>query len=161
MPGGNVVIRRVYLAAPDAKWAGGSVRCKVVTAAEAREVAVSMEPGQFRRIIGADGVPLVTGHGTSLTEVDRRLAAAVTGMTPPPTRPSAQGNRIPRLEVTSAWNSLHSKRRASGMCNHALHPASTSAREWSQPRRDVTWVSKTAQSRDHRPAAQPKPKRSL
>lgn len=105
--------QRCYLAALDAE-VGLQRPLQAVTAAEAREVAVSVELGRFRRIIGGDGIPLVTAHGTALTEVDRRLAAAETGVIPPPTRPSARGNRILRLEVTSAWNQTSLQRRGSG-----------------------------------------------
>ncbi|WP_375430983.1 hypothetical protein [uncultured Friedmanniella sp.] len=59
-------------------------RCRPVTNAEAREVTASVQHGQARQLIGTDGVPLVTAHGTAITDTDRRLAAGETGVVAPP-----------------------------------------------------------------------------
>ena len=61
---------------------------RAVTQGEAREVAASIHTRRAQRIIGPDGVPLVTAHGTRTTDADRRLAAGETGVTPPPPPPA-------------------------------------------------------------------------
>lgn len=55
---------------------------EAVTAAEARAVAVSVQLGESHRIVGGDGIPLVTAHSTRMTDVDRRLAAGEAGVSP-------------------------------------------------------------------------------
>lgn len=50
---------------------------------EAEAVAVSVRLGQFHRIIGSDGVPLVTADGTRLIVAERRLAEGETGVVRP------------------------------------------------------------------------------
>lgn len=79
---------------------------EAVTTGEAEAVAVSVRLGQFHRIIGADGVPLVTLHGTRLTDADRRLAEGETGVVPPPLQVTERGssNHVLRLRITAAWN---------------------------------------------------------
>jgi len=44
---------------------------------------VSVRLGQFHRVIGADGILLVTAHVTRLTDADRCLAEGETGVVPP------------------------------------------------------------------------------
>ena len=94
--------QRCYRAAVDGQL-GLLQPLQMVTAAEAREVAASVEAGQARRIIGADGIPLVTAHGTAMTEVDRRLAAGETGVVDPPRVRLA--NALLRARVTQSWDS--------------------------------------------------------
>src|SRR4051794_22427980 len=53
--------QRCYRATVDSQL-GLLQRLQAVTAAEGRQVAASMEVGQARRLIGDDGVPLVTVH---------------------------------------------------------------------------------------------------
>ena len=96
--------QRCYLEAAEARL-GLLQPLQTVTLGEAREVEASIEARQARRIIGADGIPLVTAHGTQMTETDRRLAAGETGVVPPPSRPTppAPPNRILRERVVQAW----------------------------------------------------------
>jgi len=56
---------------------------EAVTAGEAEVVTVSVRLGQFHRVIGADGILLVTAHVTRLTDADRCLAEGETGVVPP------------------------------------------------------------------------------
>ena len=93
--------QRCYLAAVDAEL-GLQQPLRVVTAAEAREVAVSVQLARFRQLVGADGVSLVTAHGTRVTDADRRLAAGdvgVVGVAPA----AGPANRILRHQVTHSW----------------------------------------------------------
>ena len=77
---------------------------RAVTEGEAEQVAISVGSGRPCRLIGSDGVPLVTAHGTRLTEADRRLAAGETGVVPPDLSMRTVTNRVLRLRVTRAWN---------------------------------------------------------
>lgn len=79
---------------------------EAVTTGEVEAVAVSVRLGQFHRIIGADGIPLVTAHGTRLTDADRRLAEGKAGVVPPPLQVTERGssNHVLRLRVVAAWN---------------------------------------------------------
>ena len=74
--------QRCYLEVVDAEL-GLLAPLKAITAAEAHEVAASISAGQARRLIGTDGVPLLTAHGTRLTDADRRLAAGAIGVVVP------------------------------------------------------------------------------
>lgn len=108
--------QRCYLATVHAEL-GLQQPLQAVTAAEAGEVAASVEHGQFRRIIGVDGIPLVTAHGTVLTEADRRLAAGEVRVVPPPVVELAPTylaplNRVLRVEVTRSWNLMSRDGRA-------------------------------------------------
>ena len=94
--------QRCYHAAVDSQL-GLLQPLQAVTAAEARQVTISVETGQPRRIIGADGIPLVTAHGTAMTAVDRRLAAGHTQVVDPPT--VQMENILLRTRVTHAWDS--------------------------------------------------------
>ena len=75
---------------------------QAVTRAETREVIASVDTGQPRRIIGADGIPLVTAHGTAMTDIDRRLAAGHTQVVDSPT--IQVRNQLLRTQVIHAWN---------------------------------------------------------
>lgn len=79
-----------------------------VTGAEERQVALAMETRRIRRLIGRDGIPLVTAHGTALSDIDRRLAAGEPGVFPgyvANAQPSDQTEAL-RSRVTSTWLSL-------------------------------------------------------
>jgi len=93
--------QRCYLAAADAQL-GLLQPLQAVTAAEAREVAAAVQAGQARRLIGADGVPLVTAHGTAMTDADRRLAAGDTGVVDAPA--VKVSNPLLRTQVTQSWS---------------------------------------------------------
>lgn len=96
--------QRCYLATVVAQM-GLQRPLEAVTAGEAGAVAVSVELGQFHRIVGGDGIPLVTAHSTRMTDVDRRLAAGEAGVVPPPFRAApANANRTLRHQVTHAWS---------------------------------------------------------
>jgi len=90
--------QRCYLATAQAQL-GVLHPLQAVTRAEAREVAASVEHRQARQLTGEDGVPLVTTHGTAMTDVDRRLAAGEAGVVAPPevrvtTLTEAAGGRV-------------------------------------------------------------------
>lgn len=101
--------QRCYLQAVDADL-GLLAPLGAVSQAEAHEVAVSIAEGRARRLIGSDGVPLLTAHGTRVTETDRRLAAGETGVVAPaartiqPLRPrTLRPNRPLREHVVRGW----------------------------------------------------------
>lgn len=122
--------QRCYLEAADARL-GLLQPLQAVTRGEAREVAASIEARQARRIIGADGVPLVTAHGTQMTETDRRLAAGETGVVPPPSRPTppAPPNRVLRERVVRAWTRSQATTR-SAWANAAGVPQASDLMRW-------------------------------
>ena len=116
--------QRCYLEAVDARL-GLLAPLRTVTQAEAQEVAASVEARQARRIVGTDGVPLVTAHGTQVTQDDRRLAAGETGVVSAPT-PITSRNRILRERVVRGWASSSATTRrawatASGVPEAADH----------------------------------------
>lgn len=123
--------QRNYLAALDAEL--GLLRpLEVVTRGEVAEVAASVQHGQFRRIIGADGVPLVTAHGTVLNDVDRRLAAGEAGVIPPPARPvPVARNSILRLRVIQSWRQKGPAPRAEWAAAAEL-PADVVSQAWKE-----------------------------
>lgn len=92
--------QRCYLAAAHAQL-GVLPPLQTVTTAEAREVTASVDQGQARQLIGDDGVPLVTTHGTAMTDVDRRLAAGETGVVEPPEVRIT--NPVLRRQVVGSW----------------------------------------------------------
>ena len=92
--------QRCYLADVDAQL-GLLQPLQAVTAAEAREVAAAVHDGQARRLIGADGIPLVTVHSTAMTDTDRRLAAGHTGVVEAPAVEVT--NPLLRIQVTQSW----------------------------------------------------------
>ena len=71
-----------------------------------------------RRLIGGDGLSLVTGHGTVVTPLDHDLAAGRTGLVPSPlTNPDPGEHRIDpteslRYQVTRTWAALSDADRA-------------------------------------------------
>lgn len=79
-----------------------------VTAAEERQVAISMARGELCRLIGPDGLPLVTAHNTAMTDVDRWLAAGEVGLVSLATDSSQRINALTvlRTNVTSTWSRL-------------------------------------------------------
>lgn len=95
--------QRCYLAAGDTLL-GSFEPLRAVTEGEAQQVAISVRSGRACRLIGADGVPLVTAHETRLTEADRRLAAGETRVVPADLSARTVTNRALRLRVTRAWN---------------------------------------------------------
>lgn len=123
--------QRNYLAALDAEL--GLLRpLQVVTRGEVAEVAACVQHGQFRRIIGVDGVPLVTAHGTVLNDVDRRLAAGEAGVVPPPAQPvRAAGNSTLRLRVIQSWRQRGHVARAEWAAAAEL-PADVVPRPWKE-----------------------------
>ena len=96
--------QRCYLEVVDAEL-GLLAPLKAITPAEAHEVAASISAGQARRLIGADGVPLLTAHGTRLTGADRRLADGATGVVLPTSRPAERvcPDRSLREHVIRGW----------------------------------------------------------
>lgn len=79
-----------------------------VTDAETAEVARVLHTRIPIRLIGDDGIPLITAHGTLMTEVDRQLAwggthlvSSVTGRLSHTDPLESLGSRLPR-----EWNSL-------------------------------------------------------
>jgi len=79
-----------------------------VTGAEEHQVALTLESGQPRRLIGADGIPLVTTHATMLTNLDRRLPAGAAGLVSPisDVEHHTEATRVLRERVTRTWGAL-------------------------------------------------------
>lgn len=107
-----------------------------VSDAEAEHVAACVASGRVVRIIGTDGIPLITSHGTTMTAVDRGLADGRTGLQPATLggleRKSADISDKPlRVRVRTAWaaTSLRERRRwAEGV---GVDPAAA-AEEWTK-----------------------------
>ncbi len=74
---------------------------RVVTAAEEALVAQAVAAAQTRRIIGADGIVLVTPHATLVDQVDRRLAAGDVGVIDP--RPLLRPDTTFAAQVRDGW----------------------------------------------------------
>ncbi len=121
--------QRCYLEAVDARL--GLLRpLEAVTQGEAREVAASVQAGRARRIIGADGVPLVTAQGTKITEADRRLAAGKTGIVPAPQpTPLDKPNRTLRHQVVHTWATAPLEKRV-GWADAAGVPQAADRGRW-------------------------------
>ena len=130
----GVAMRRAILHAPDDRFAGDQLAIHVtrhwyqhcyddhihgatrsrhplaeVTDAQSSEVADALAAGQARLLIGADGLPLVTAHGTIMSQLDRDLATGHAGLVPPISSDSEQGGDLTgtlRQQVTSTWAAL-------------------------------------------------------
>ena len=129
--------QRCYLEAVD-NHLGLLKPLQAVTQGEAHEVAASIRTRQARRIIGPDGVPLVTAHGTRTTDADRRLAAGETGVVPPPHPPAppSQPNRVLREQVIQAWARSRAATRTA-WTSGARVPQATSNARWADIPGDV------------------------
>ena len=96
----------------------GAVRCRhplaEVTDAQEHEVARTLSTGEARRIIGTDGVPLITAQGTLLSLQDRALASGLAGLTSPITDMDhhADSDQPLSKRVTRTWADLHEGERA-------------------------------------------------
>lgn len=79
-----------------------------VTAAEEQQVALVLEQGQAWRLIGPDGIPLLTPHSTVQTSLDRRLAAGSAGLVSPVSdeRHHTDTSLPLRQRVMRTWNDL-------------------------------------------------------
>ncbi|MBA8792854.1 hypothetical protein FHX74_000448 [Friedmanniella endophytica] len=79
-----------------------------ITAGEDAEVARALATGEVRRLIGRDGIPLVTAHQTVMNDLDRRLAAGETGLVPPSIVEVRNHDGFKPLEqrVRAAWTSV-------------------------------------------------------
>ena len=79
-----------------------------ITQAEELQVAQVLATCQVRRLIGRDNIPLVSVHGTRLTELDRRLAAGETGLVPALPSEIHASKRFASLEqrVREAWQEM-------------------------------------------------------
>lgn len=72
-----------------------------VSAAEVQAVIVSLRLGEVRRIIGRDGIPLMTSQNTRTTDLDRRLDAGEVGVVPPPGSPRKSPEL--RMRAETRW----------------------------------------------------------
>lgn len=79
-----------------------------VTDGEERQVAYVMHTGVPRRLIGRNGVPIVTLHGTLINDVDRQLAASEAGVVPGNLIIKPISGEMKRLQelVRSNWRNL-------------------------------------------------------
>ncbi|WP_347268965.1 hypothetical protein, partial [Paracoccus sp. (in: a-proteobacteria)] len=154
----GVAMHRAILHAPDDRFAGDQLAIHVtrhwyqhcyddhihgatrsrhplaeVTDGQEREVANVLSHGEVRRIIGADGIPLVTAQGTTLTRLDRDLAAGLAGLVSPLT--DVEHHTDPgmslRNRVTRTWAELGNDERNDWLHRVGVHhvPASTG---WSE-----------------------------
>lgn len=132
---------------------------RAVTQGEAGEVAASIHTRRARRIIGPDGVPLITAHGTQTTEADRRLAAGETGVVPPPSPPllPSQPNRVLRERVIQTWTRSRTATRTA-WTSGARVPHATSKARWADIPGDVQTRLITQWLHDHQDRfARPQP----
>lgn len=85
-----------------------------VTYVEQDLVARTLATREVRRIIGRNGIPLVTVHNTRMNAVDRALANGETGVVPPTVVTETQRNTLDTLQrqVKSTWSDLTLDRRA-------------------------------------------------
>jgi len=79
-----------------------------VTDAEERQVAMSLARAELCRLIGPDGIPLVTSHNTAMTNVDRWLAAGEIGLVSLATDTNRRSDpfTVLRTQVTGTWSKL-------------------------------------------------------
>jgi len=79
-----------------------------VTEAEEHQVALTLGSGQPRRLIGKDGIPLLTAQGTVLTNLDRRLAAGEPGLISSigETEHHTDATAVLRNRITRTWSEL-------------------------------------------------------
>lgn len=129
--------QRCYLEAVDAEL-GLLAPLKAVTRAEAHEVAASISAGQARRLIGTDGVPLLTAHGTRMTDADRRLAAGGTGVVSAAPRPTRRvcPDRSLREHVVRGWVGSSTAGRLAWACAAGV-PEAADHRRWADVPADV------------------------
>lgn len=133
-----VAMRRAIVHAPDERFDGDEVAVHVtrhwyqhsyddhvhgatrsrhplaeVTDGQEREVAKALSAGDVRRIIGTDGIPLVTAQGTHLTKRDRDLAAGLAGLVSPLTDAEHHTDTwlALRTRVTRTWAELSNDER--------------------------------------------------
>lgn len=84
-----------------------------VTDGQEQEVVKALSARDVRRIIGTDGIPLVTAQGTTLTKLDRDLAAGLAGLVSPLTDVShhTDSGMSLRTRVTRTWAELSNDER--------------------------------------------------
>ena len=100
-----------------------------ITDGQQHAVAHALATGQIRRIIGADGIPLVTAHSTALTPAERDLAAGLAGLIPSTTDTEHHTDPAAplRARVTRTWTELSTDER-----RHWLHAAGAHHKQPSQ-----------------------------
>ncbi|MGI3782096.1 MAG: hypothetical protein ACRYG2_15140, partial [Janthinobacterium lividum] len=133
--------QRCYLAVVDAQL-GLLQPLQAVTVAEAREVAAAVDHGRARQLIGPDNIPLITRHGTAMTDTDRHLAAGMVGVVSPPTWSlvTPANNTLLRTRVVRSWNNTGEQQPGTPDPNShravwataAGVPASVAAQSWQQ-----------------------------
>jgi hypothetical protein len=98
-----------------------------VTDGQEREVVQALSTGEIRRIVGADGIPLVTAHGTALTPVERDLAAGLAGLVSPVTDTEHHTDPAATLHdrVTRTWSDLGSQERSQWLHLAGAHHETT------------------------------------
>jgi hypothetical protein len=79
-----------------------------ISIAEEFQVARTMSTREVRRLIGRDGIPLVTRQGVNMTELDRRLAAGETMIVPADALDIPGGDPFSTLleRVSHAWDGM-------------------------------------------------------
>jgi hypothetical protein len=84
-----------------------------------------LETRRIRRLIGRDGIPLVTAHNTLMNEIDRRLAAGETGVIPAGTDSAHSDDSLEslRVRVTRTWAELSRSERAEWLHIAGVHDA--------------------------------------
>lgn len=111
----------------------GALRCRhplaEVTDAQDHEVVKTLTTGEPRRIIGEDGVPLITAQGTTLSAHDRALARGFAGLVSPITDTDHHTDTgLPLSKrVTRTWADLDEGERAQWLRAAEAHriPATT------------------------------------
>lgn len=100
-----------------------------ITDGQEHEIARTLATGEVRRIIGDDGIPLVTAHGTILTQLDRDLAAGLAGLVSPlaGSQQISDPNAILSRRISRAWTDLSDDERALWLSSAGIHrtPAHT------------------------------------
>lgn len=176
-----VAMRRAVLHAPDDRFEGDQLAIHVtrhwyqhcyddhihggtrtrqpladITDGQEGEIARTLATGEVRRIIGDDGIPLVTAHGTTLTQRDRDLAAGLTGLVSPLTNPTQTSDPDATLarRISRTWTDLGDDERALWLSRAGVHhtPAHTGWRQLpgkSKPRSSACTSMHTAQTSWH------------
>ena len=100
-----------------------------ITNAEEKLVAETLATGRARRVIGRNGLPVVTAHETRLNAVDRALAFGETGVVPATVETQVEHDPLRNLrsQLRAVWSDLRPVERAQWLRLAAADPPGSTA----------------------------------